>query len=91
MERLRALDVVILTGTALEQVGEREVVVCRGDERTTLPADTVVLAHGYRPNDELARQLRPLGLSLCVTGDAAECRTAREAVREGAEVGRRIG
>lgn len=90
MARLRELGVEILTGTGLEEVGQREVLVSRGDERTWLPADSVVLAQGYRPNQELAEQLGTLGVALHVIGDAAECRTAKEAVREGSEIGRQI-
>ena len=90
MARLRELGVEILTGTALEEVGQREVLVSRGEERAWLPADSVVLAQGYRPNQELAGQLGGTGVALHMIGDAAACRTAMEAVREGSEIGRQI-
>lgn len=90
LEHLRDLGVTILNGTELEEVGEGEVVLRRGVERATLAAETVVLAQGYRPNDALAQELRGVGMTCYVIGDAAEPRTAKEAVREGAEVGCRI-
>lgn len=59
-------------------------------ELTFLKADTVVLAVGVQPVNNLAFELKKLGWEVYVIGDAAEPRDAREAIYEGAEVGRKI-
>ncbi|MEW5913387.1 MAG: FAD-dependent oxidoreductase [Thermodesulfobacteriota bacterium] len=60
--------------------------VVEGQEQT-LPADTVVLATGFRPNDELAAALRERGLTVEVIGDAAGGGTALKAIAQGYAVG----
>lgn len=90
MARLCGQGVQILTSTAIEEIREHAVLVKHGGERRELPADTVVLAQGYRPNSELTKELEALGVPVHVIGDAVKCRTALEAVWEGSETGRRI-
>ncbi|RJX36096.1 MAG: FAD-dependent oxidoreductase [Desulfarculus sp.] len=55
-----------------------------------VPADTVVLAAGFLPNDELAAALREKGLTVEVIGDAAGGGTALKAIAQGYAVGCKV-
>ena len=50
-----------------------------------LPADTVVLAVGVKPDRSLADACRERGIETVVIGDASSPRTITDAVREGFE------
>jgi len=77
--------------TELKGMTRTEVTVCRKGKEETWPGfDTVVLAAGARPSNELAAALKDLVNELYVIGDAAEPRKAVDAIREGAETGCRI-
>jgi 2,4-dienoyl-CoA reductase (NADPH2) len=52
--------------------------------------DSVVVAAGSKSNNRLAKQLRGLAKEFFVIGDAAKPRNGLFAMREGAEVGRKI-
>jgi 2,4-dienoyl-CoA reductase-like NADH-dependent reductase (Old Yellow Enzyme family)/thioredoxin reductase len=51
--------------------------------KETLPADTVVLATGIRPNNDLEAALRPLPAKLHKVGDCTKPRKAIDAIHEG--------
>jgi 2-enoate reductase len=56
-----------------------------------IKADTVILAVGVVPDNKLAEELRQKGVEVELIGDCAGPeRSALEAIREGAEVGRRL-
>lgn len=55
-----------------------------------LKADTVVLAVGMQSENKLAKELQGLAPEVYAVGDCIEPRDAREAIYEGAEVGRQI-
>jgi NADPH-dependent 2,4-dienoyl-CoA reductase/sulfur reductase-like enzyme len=56
-----------------------------------IKADAVILAVGVRPDNELAEDLRRKGIDVELIGDCAGPeKSALEAIREGAEVGRRL-
>ncbi len=55
-----------------------------------LRADTVVLAVGATPDDQLTAVLKGAGHCVYTIGDCVEARDAMQATREGAEVGREI-
>lgn len=87
LERLQDLQVEVLTRARVVAIGEGEVVCDRVGVRHVLPADTVVLAVGAKPNRELADALSGLrGVEVHLVGDCAEPRSAAEAIREGFEV-----
>jgi 2,4-dienoyl-CoA reductase (NADPH2) len=54
---------------AIDRAGVRH--TCDGGEEELLPADTVILATGARPNDALAGELADRGLEVVTVGDAA--------------------
>lgn len=84
-------EVGILTEATISGVSDAGVQVRHdGHEETVGPFDDIVLALGYEANDALARELEGRVPELHTIGDAAEPRTAVEAIREAAEVARRI-
>ena len=53
-----------------------------------IPCDVIIVASGFTPRRELARQVQGLGLEYHVIGDCQEPRRIFEAIHEGAFVGR---
>lgn len=91
LKRLRALPVTLLTGTTVTGISAEEILAERGDEEFHLAAvDTVVVAAGTRPVDELSRGLRDLEIEVHVIGDAQRPRRIFDAVHEGYAVGCRV-
>jgi len=84
-------DVGILTNATISRVSDGEVQVAHdGHEETIGPFDDIVLALGYEPEASLAQELKGQVPAIYTIGDAVESRTAVEAIREGAEVARKI-
>jgi NADPH-dependent 2,4-dienoyl-CoA reductase/sulfur reductase-like enzyme len=67
-------------GVEVEFAGQREI----------LPADTVVLATGVRPNDDLAEALRKTGAEFHQIGDCRQPRKALDAIHEGFQTALKI-
>jgi 2,4-dienoyl-CoA reductase-like NADH-dependent reductase (Old Yellow Enzyme family)/thioredoxin reductase len=61
-----------------------------GGRKETLPADTVVLATGIRPNNELEAALRALPAELHKVGDCVKPRKAIDAIHEGFQAAMKI-
>ena len=53
----------------------------------TLPADTIVLAIGTKPENSLIKVLEELDIPYCVIGDCKRIGDALYAIRDGAEIG----
>ena len=80
---LNELGVRILTGATVKRILPGEVVISQfGDERL-VPADTVVLAMGMLPVNELKEPLETLGIPVFTVGDANDPREVLEAIHEG--------
>ena len=77
----------MLTNAKVAKITERGVVLENGD---VIEADTVVLAVGTVPNNELIDQLEGVVPELYAIGDCVEPRKAFEAVHEAAEIARKI-
>jgi hypothetical protein len=60
------------------------------NELLFLPADTVVMAVGAKPENNLLAELQEIVPEVYAIGDCVQARNAREAISEGAEVGRQI-
>ena len=58
-----------------------------GEPAQKIPADTVVLAIGTKPDDRLAAELLAAGFSVRVIGDAGKTGTVMEALEEGFAAG----
>lgn len=89
-ERLVEKGVQFFENAPLYEVGEKGVNLLYNKELIHLAVDTVVLAAGSKSENRLAEQLKGLVPELYTIGDCVEPRDARDAVVEGAEVGRRI-
>jgi 2-enoate reductase len=56
----------------------------------SIPADTVVVAAGYKANNPLEAQLKDSGIEIKVVGDAVKARKVLEATREGYDAGKAL-
>ena len=84
LERLDLLGVTILTRTRAEAVqAEGLIVSTESRPKQVLPADTIVLATGATPNQELYRQLSGKVPEIYLVGDCVEPRHIVEAIAEG--------
>ncbi len=83
MKEISRLGVNVVDQARVKEVNDRGVVIERDGGETLIPADTVVLAIGSRPADELAAGLKDRVPEFHVIGDAAGPRKVTQAVREG--------
>ncbi|MDM7998415.1 MAG: NAD(P)/FAD-dependent oxidoreductase [Dehalococcoidia bacterium] len=92
MNRTKHLNIKTFVSTQIREIRDKgNVVVSRnGLVETWDGFDTIVLACGVRPRDELSRELREMMGEVYVIGDAATVRRGLEAIRSGSEVGRKI-
>lgn len=90
LERLRTQGVQVLTNCRIVGYGEGRLSCVMGQEKEpiSLEAPSVVLALGTCPEDGLFAPLRSAGLEVHRIGDCLEPRSIKEAILEGARVGR---
>jgi pyruvate/2-oxoglutarate dehydrogenase complex dihydrolipoamide dehydrogenase (E3) component len=88
--RIDKVGVKKLGNVTVEKITDEEVVYYVDGKKTTLAADTVVLALGSNPNIGLAKALKGKVPELHMIGDCVETRTALEAIHEGYKVSMRI-
>lgn len=69
--------------TTVREIKRNGVIVEHNDEQRLIPADTIVLAIGSRPQNELYTVLKDRLPSLSIIGDAVKPRKAMEAIHEG--------
>jgi len=82
LKALKKGNVKIFTDAKIVEINEKGVVISKGEETTTIEAESVVLALGMKPENELAKELEGKA-EIKVVGDALEVRDALDAVREG--------
>jgi 2,4-dienoyl-CoA reductase (NADPH2) len=81
MKDLRTRGVELITGATMKEIRDTEVVYTNANgEDVTIPADTVVLAMGSRPENSLAQALEPMNVDVKVIGDANKVGRIGEAV-----------
>lgn len=97
MERLEKAGVPILVSTEVEWIDGDRVMLCRADPETgtswrtaITDVDTVVLAVGARPNQDLAEGLNGEEIEVFTVGDCVEPGFAIDAIYQGSKVARRI-
>jgi 2,4-dienoyl-CoA reductase-like NADH-dependent reductase (Old Yellow Enzyme family)/thioredoxin reductase len=84
MDGLKQYQVNMATEAKCEEISAGEVTVILADgTRNRIPADTVVLAVGYYPNDSLVKVFQGLGPEIHCVGDASRPQGIMEAVRDG--------
>ena len=91
LDRLAAKGVAMLTGVRYEEITDKGLIFRDSQgKRTTIEADTIVLAAGARPSAQLANELKGKVRLLYAIGDCVEPRRIREAIHDGARVAREI-
>ncbi|HVI40391.1 MAG TPA: FAD-dependent oxidoreductase, partial [Anaerovoracaceae bacterium] len=78
--RISASTIKVLTGQKVQEIKEHMVVT---DKQTLDNVDHIVLAVGYKANDDLAKQLQESNIEYKVIGDAVKPRKIYQAVKEG--------
>ena len=88
LDGLRGKSVALLTEVTCEAIGSDAVVVAADEgEKRTIPADSVVVAVGYQPNDGLYRALEGKVAEIHCIGDSAQPQRIREAISDGYRTG----
>lgn len=82
MGRVDQSKIQIMTGEKVLEIRDHAVVT---DKQTFGNIDSVILAMGYRSNNELVQQLQEAGINCQVVGDAVKPRKIVRAVTEGFE------
>jgi 2,4-dienoyl-CoA reductase-like NADH-dependent reductase (Old Yellow Enzyme family)/thioredoxin reductase len=87
MKILREYEVNQLTQTKVVEILDDGVVIQNSQGQQTLPADTVVIALGYRPNNKLAEELSAIHGNVIVVGGAVKTSNAMVAINDGFNAG----
>lgn len=88
LQRLRDRAVNIITSAKIEFVAEGCIrYVCNNEVKEAGGFDTIVVALGSTPKQDLRQVLESKGIEHFVIGDAVEARTALEAMAEGWQIG----
>lgn len=83
MDGLRRKQVTLLTNTKCEEVKSDSVIVVNNEgQRKTCSMDSIIIASGYKANDELFKTLEGK-VPVCRIGDSSQPRGIREAMIEG--------
>ena len=88
MDGLRSKKVTLLASATCEEIKEGSVQVTTAEgKQETIPADTVVIAVGYKANDYLYKALEGKVPEMYCIGDSSEPRRILEATKEGYRTG----
>jgi 2,4-dienoyl-CoA reductase-like NADH-dependent reductase (Old Yellow Enzyme family)/thioredoxin reductase len=88
MDGLRSKKVTLLTSAACEEIKEGNVQVTTAEgKKETIPADTVIIAVGYKADDHLYKALEGKVPEIYCIGDSSEPRRILEATSEGYRTG----
>ena len=90
LRRLDRLGVQRIGGVTIQEITDQAVVYSINGTKTTLPADTVVIAVGSKANDALAKDLKGLAPEFHQIGDCKGARTCLDAIHEGFQVSMQI-
>jgi 2,4-dienoyl-CoA reductase (NADPH2) len=90
MKNLRSHNVKMMTKTECLEILDGKIVVSKEGNKETIDADTVVMATGYTPSNDLYDKLEGKIPELVLIGDTKEPRKCLEAVYEGVKAGREI-
>jgi 2,4-dienoyl-CoA reductase-like NADH-dependent reductase (Old Yellow Enzyme family)/thioredoxin reductase len=91
MQRLHTKGVKVVTSAKVKEILEDGVLFERdGQEESIHNVDSIVLALGASPVDQLSEKIKDKVAEVHVIGDAKQPRKVLEATAEGAEVGRKI-
>ena len=85
MKSLRLMGVDLKTNARLEEITDDAVVVTTENGEERILADTVIMAVGAHPVNDLASEIMEEGIKVVTIGDALQPRKLTDAVREGFE------
>lgn len=89
LARLKAMGVRMETGTTVEAITDRGVLVKRRGEDGVIEGDSIVLAVGLKADPDLPDTFRPAG-ELHAVGDCLKPRMIKEAIEEGFDLAMKI-
>jgi NADPH-dependent 2,4-dienoyl-CoA reductase/sulfur reductase-like enzyme len=88
MDGLRSKKVTLLTSATCEEIKEGSVRVTTAEgKKETIPADTIIIAVGYKANDHLYKSLEGKVPEIYCIGNSSEPRRILEATSEGYQTG----
>jgi 2,4-dienoyl-CoA reductase-like NADH-dependent reductase (Old Yellow Enzyme family)/thioredoxin reductase len=88
MDGLRSKKVTLLASATCEEIKEGSVQVTTAEgKKETIPADTVIIAVGYKANERLYKALAGKVPEICCIGNSAKPRRILEAISEGYQAG----
>ena len=89
--KLKANNVRFMTENRVSRIEENGVFVIGPDEKESfIEAETVVMSVGNKPVNGLYEEIKAKGITVYQIGDCLEPRSAKAAIFEGAEIGRKI-
>ncbi|MEM3759882.1 MAG: FAD-dependent oxidoreductase [Candidatus Bathyarchaeia archaeon] len=86
LRRLAEKSVMILINSKVEKIEEGNVVIKTFDKKVNIKADTVVLAVGAKPNNELVNSLKGKVPNLLAVGDCVKPQKILEAIHDSFKV-----
>jgi len=90
MKELKDFSVTFYTNSHVERLEKGRVLLQTPEGQISIQADSLVLAVGYKPDQELADYLKKQEVPFFAIGDCSEPRKMLEAIREGSEIGREV-
>ncbi len=90
MGELKRLGVKIFTGARAVEIKMDGLEIEKGEGRRLLPADSIVIAAGSKPEKTIEREIKGMGIETHIIGDAREPRNALEAIKEGFFTGLKV-
>lgn len=87
---LKEYKVNVLTSTKVVEILDDGVIIENEEGTKTIPAQSVVLAFGYKPNHSLAEELNNSGVNVHVIAGAIKTSNALVATREGFDLGMQL-
>jgi len=90
LDELKRRGVRIIPGARAVAVKAEGLEIEKEGKREIIPADTIVMATGAKPESSLEKELKGFVKEIYVTGDAAGPRKAIDAIREGFMAGLRV-
>lgn len=97
MNRMMLIDLLehykvnVITGYGISEVNDEGAVIqADGKDEKTLPADTVVMSVGFRPNPSMASELQGSGIEIYEIGDGRKVGTIMSSIWDAYEVARSI-
>lgn len=90
VDLLKFHQVEIRTGTKAAEIGKDGIVIEKEGVKERIPADTIVMAVGCRPVNDLYEQLKTSGIPVYNIGDSRKVNNIMQAVWDGFEIGRSI-